>query len=188
MFGPIRSVSTREERTQIEWHQPDGPTVALPAGCPECEYDREGNRIKTGQIIDGEFRGDVVRFLATKVKHFLVRRASRVDKRAVPASTEASIAEGDKLFGTDCSECHGNSGRKPTDAGRWMYPRAADLGAVEVQQYSDAELFWIVKNGIRLSGMPAFGRVESDEQIWDLVHFVRTLPDSTNPKSGGTKN
>ena len=63
LFGPIRSVSTREERVQIQWHQPDGPTVALPAGCPECEYDPEGNRIKIGQIIDGEFGGDVVRFL-----------------------------------------------------------------------------------------------------------------------------
>lgn len=63
LFGPIRSVSTREERAQIEWHQPNGPTVALPASCGECEYDLEGNRIKTGQIIDGEFRGEVVRFL-----------------------------------------------------------------------------------------------------------------------------
>src|SRR5216683_1160202 len=63
LFGPIRSVSTREERARIEWHQPDGPTVALSAGCPECEYDPEGNRTKTGQIIDGELRGDVVRFL-----------------------------------------------------------------------------------------------------------------------------
>lgn len=48
---------------QIEWHQPNGPTVALPAGCAECEYDPEGNRIKRGQIIDGESREDVVRFL-----------------------------------------------------------------------------------------------------------------------------
>jgi len=86
-----------------------------------------------------------------------------------------SLTEGDMLFGTDCSECHGYSGRKPTDAGKWMYPRAADLGGEAVQQYSDRELFWIVKNGIRLSGMPAFGRVESDEHIWNLVHYVRTL-------------
>jgi hypothetical protein len=63
LLGPIRSVSTREERAQIEWHQPDGPTVALPASCQECEYDLEGNRIRTGQIIDGEFRGDVIRLL-----------------------------------------------------------------------------------------------------------------------------
>jgi hypothetical protein len=63
LLGPIRSVSTREERAQIEWHQPDGPTIALPVSCQECEYDLEGNRIKTGQIIDGEFRGDVIRLL-----------------------------------------------------------------------------------------------------------------------------
>jgi len=120
--------------------------------------------------------------IATKAKHFLVRRASRVIVPPAPNDTRASIEEGDKLFGTECSECHGNSGRKPTDAGRWMYPRAADLGSVEVQKYSDQELFWIVKNGIRLSGMPAFGRVESDKHIWDLVHFVRTLPANESPK------
>ena len=75
-----------------------------------------------------------------------------------------------------------------SDAGRWMYPRAADLTSSAVQQYSDCELFWIVKNGICLSGMPAFGKVESDEHIWNLVHFVRTLPRGTDPKSGGTTN
>jgi mono/diheme cytochrome c family protein len=124
--------------------------------------------------------------IATKAKHFLVRRASRVGVPPAPIDTRASIDEGDKLFGTECSECHGNSGRKPTDAGRWMYPRAADLGSADVQKYSDREIFWIVKNGIRLSGMPAFGRVESDERIWNLVHFVRTLPRNENPKGEET--
>jgi mono/diheme cytochrome c family protein len=126
--------------------------------------------------------GEAETAIATKAKHFLVRRASRLGVPPAPANTRASIEEGDKLFGTECSECHGNSGRKPTDAGRWMYPRAADLGSADVQGYSDRELFWIVKNGIRLSGMPAFGRVESDEHIWNLVHFVRTLPRNENPK------
>ncbi len=121
--------------------------------------------------------------LATKGKRFLVRRASRGAIPPSPTEKEASLTEGDKVFGTDCSECHGNSGRKPADAGRWMYPRAADLGSAEVQHYSDRELFWIVKNGIRLSGMPAFGRVESDEHIWDLVHFVRTLPANASPRA-----
>ncbi len=120
--------------------------------------------------------------IATRAKHFLVRRASRGGIPPAPSDTQASIEEGGKLFGTECSECHGFTGRKPTDAGRWMYPRAADLGSADVQQYSDRELFWIVKNGIRLSGMPAFGRVESNEHIWDLVHFVRTLPANANPK------
>lgn len=56
-----------------------------------------------------------------------------------------------------------------------MYPRAADLSSAEVRGYSDRELFWIVKNGIRLSGMPAFGKVESDQHIWSLVHHLRSL-------------
>lgn len=59
-FGPIRSVSTREERAQIEWHQPNGQTVARPVSCRECEYDPEGNRTKMGQITDGEFQGEIL--------------------------------------------------------------------------------------------------------------------------------
>jgi mono/diheme cytochrome c family protein len=67
-----------------------------------------------------------------------------------------------------------------------MYPRASDLTSPEVQQYRDRQLFWIVKNGIRLSGMPAFGRVESDEHIWNLVHYLRTLRQGVPPKSEAT--
>lgn len=113
--------------------------------------------------------------LATRAKHFLVHRSSRDGIPPAPKNLQASIEEGDKLFGTECAACHGDDGHKLTDAGRWMYPRAADLTSPEVQEYSDRELFWIVKNGIRLSGMPAFGEVESDEHIWNLVQFLRTL-------------
>lgn len=74
-------------------------------------------------------------------------------------------------------------GHRPTDAGRWMYTRAADLTSKEVQGYSDRELFWIIKNGIRLSGMPAFAKVESDEHLWDLVLYLRTLPGAAKPKA-----
>lgn len=61
-----------------------------------------------------------------------------------------------------------------------MYPKAADLISRESQSYSDQEAFWIIKNGIRLSGMPAFGEVESDERIWDLVFYFRFLPHVSN--------
>jgi mono/diheme cytochrome c family protein len=119
--------------------------------------------------------GHVETFLATLVKHLLVHRSSREGIPPAPTNLQASIEEGDKFYATDCSMCHGLDGRTPTDTGRWMYPRAADLTSPEVQQYSDRELFWIVKNGIRLSGMPAFAGVESDEHIWNLVHYLRTL-------------
>jgi mono/diheme cytochrome c family protein len=104
---------------------------------------------------------------------------------SAPTNLRASVEEGDKLYATECSMCHGPDGHTPTDCGRWMYPRVSDLTSPEVQQYSDRELFWIVKNGIRLSGMPAFGRVESDEHIWNLVHYVRTFRGSAHPESGG---
>ncbi len=115
-------------------------------------------------------------FLATKTKHYLVRRSGREGTLPALADRQASIKEGERLFGTECGACHGVSGHNPTDAGRWMYPRAADLTSRDVQAYSDQEVFWIIKNGIRLSGMPAFGRVESEEHIWDLVFYVRALP------------
>jgi mono/diheme cytochrome c family protein len=129
--------------------------------------------------------GHVETFLATLVKHILVHRSSREGIPPAPTNLQASIEEGDKLYATDCSMCHGPDGHTPTDSGRWMYPRASDLTSPVVQRYSDAELFWIVKNGIRLSGMPAFGRVESDEHIWNVVHYVRTLRGGDHPESGG---
>jgi mono/diheme cytochrome c family protein len=122
--------------------------------------------------------GPVETAMAMRAKKFLVARASRDGVPPEPPNSAASMAEGQKRFGVECSMCHGLSGRTPTDNGRWMYPRAADLGSDSVQKYSDRELFWIIKHGIRLSGMPAFGKVETDEHIWDLIRYTRTLGSS----------
>jgi mono/diheme cytochrome c family protein len=119
--------------------------------------------------------GNTETWLANRAKHVFVGRGSREAIPQAPSNLRASTEEGEKLFGTECAACHGLDGHKPTDAGRWMYPRAADLTSREVQLYSDRELFWILKNGIRLSGMPAFGKVETDEHIWNLVHYIRNL-------------
>jgi mono/diheme cytochrome c family protein len=128
--------------------------------------------------------GKTESYLATGAKHILVRMSSR---HVIPPATldmQASTAEGEKLYGVDCAACHGMDGSKPTDAGRWMYPRVPKLTSAEVQQYSDAELFWIAKNGIRLSGMPAFGKVEIDENIWNLVHYIRSLHETREQTKG----
>jgi mono/diheme cytochrome c family protein len=129
--------------------------------------------------------GQVETLLATTAKHFLVRRSSREGIPPAPTNLQASIAEGNKLYAVDCSMCHGADGHTSSDSGRWMYPRASDLTSPEVQQYSGRELFWIVKNGIRLSGMPAFGKVESDEHIWNLVNYLTTLRKEAAPTNGG---
>jgi mono/diheme cytochrome c family protein len=106
---------------------------------------------------------------------FLVRRASRQGIPQRPVDTKASVASGSTLYSSECSLCHGSDGRSPTPTGRWMYPRAADLTSEQVQSYSDQELFWIIQNGIRFTGMPGFGKVETGDNIWNLVNYVRTL-------------
>ena len=108
-------------------------------------------------------------------KRFFIQRARRHGVPPRPLDTKASVAAGLTDYGLDCSMCHDNDGQAQNPPGRWMYPRAADLTSNRVQSYSDEELFWIIQNGIRLTGMPAFGRAESADHIWDLVNYVRTL-------------
>lgn len=119
--------------------------------------------------------GRMETYLATKAKRWMVSRSARGALPPEPPNDNTSMAIGGMQFRGECASCHGTDGRTPTNVGRWMYPRTLDLGSREVQQWTDAELFWIIKNGIRLSGMPGFGRVHNDEDIWHLVHYVRSL-------------
>ncbi len=112
---------------------------------------------------------------ATRAKLWYVSRAVRGGVAPAPKSDSSGGMDANMAFMNECSTCHGMDGRTPSNIGRWMYPRTLDLTSAEVQQWSDAELFWVVKNGIRLSGMPAFGKTKSDKQIWQLVYYVRSL-------------
>lgn len=113
--------------------------------------------------------------VATMVKHYLVRRSCRGLLPPPTADDAINVANGRMQFGAHCSVCHGRDGRTPTEVGRWMYPRAPDLGSATVQRWTDAELFWIIKNGLRPTGMPGFANLHTDEEIWDFVHYVRSL-------------
>jgi mono/diheme cytochrome c family protein len=73
-----------------------------------------------------------------------------------------------------CRGCHGAPGIDPSVIGEGLNPPPPELATAEVD-WSDAELFWIVKNGIRLSGMPAFGISHDDRELWNLVAFVRRI-------------
>ena len=127
--------------------------------------------------------GRVETAVANRSLRFLVRRASRQGIPQRPVDMKASVASGSTLYGSECGICHGSDGRTPTPTGRWMYPRAADLSSEQVQSYSDQELFWIIQNGIRYTGMPAFGKVESGDHIWNLVDYVRTLRGESRNKA-----
>ena len=114
-------------------------------------------------------------WMATKAKHLLIARATREGVPPRPPNKAASATQGDELYAIRCSLCHGQDGHTPSPIGQWMYPRAADLTSAAVRSYSDEELFWILKNGIRLSGMPAFGKLETDEHLWNVVDHLNTL-------------
>lgn len=120
--------------------------------------------------------GQFETWLTTKAKHELVGREAAQMHVSELASSSASANLGEMLFTVECSSCHGKNGRTPTHIGESMYPRVPDLGSAEIQKWSDPELFWIIQHGIRLSGMPGFERFDTDEQVWHLVHFIRTLP------------
>jgi mono/diheme cytochrome c family protein len=114
--------------------------------------------------------------LATRAKHVIVaHQTAKMHIAEIPTSPAGTNA-GQILFSVECASCHGKDGRSPTHIGQSMYPRVPDLGSPEVQEWSDPELFWIIQHGIRLSGMPGFQKFDTDEQLWFLVHYIRTLP------------
>lgn len=113
--------------------------------------------------------------VATHAKTWYISRAARISAPPALPNNAASVAAGSALFSMDCASCHGEDGRKPTPVGKSMYPRAVDLSLSQVQQMSNPEIFWVIKNGIRLSGMPGFARINSDDEIWQLAYYVRSL-------------
>ena len=86
------------------------------------------------------------------------------------------IADARAHWADHCAVCHANDGSGDIEMGRRMYPPVPDMRKYRTQRRSDGELFYIIENGIRLSGMPAWGGSEVGEQdSWKLVHFIRHL-------------
>jgi mono/diheme cytochrome c family protein len=104
-------------------------------------------------------------------------------KRAnpVPDSPKA-LAEARAHWADHCAACHSNNGSGDAEMGRHMYPPAPDMRQLDTQSLTDGELFYIIQNGIRLSGMPSWGSGAShdEEDSWKLVRFVRHLPQLTS--------
>jgi len=99
--------------------------------------------------------------------------------------TLESIADGKKIYGYDCAQCHGAIGDGKTDPGRKM--RIPDLTDPSVlKDRTDGELFYVIKNG--RGEMPLEGDRIKPEQIWDLVNYVRFLATKKAPAEGKRAN
>lgn len=114
--------------------------------------------------------------LARAARHRLIPRAARAAVNPVAASPEA-LDSGMRHWADHCASCHGNDGTGDTALGRGLYPRTPDMTLAATRELSDGELFWIIENGVKLTGMPAWGSPspEDDAESWDLVHFIRHL-------------
>ncbi len=115
------------------------------------------------------------RVIARAARRFAIPTGARETRNPVPF-TPGAWSEARAHFADHCALCHGNDGRGNTEMGRNLYPKAPDMQLSDTQRLSDGELYWIIENGIRLTGMPAWGTGTGvDTDTWKLVHFIRHL-------------
>jgi len=132
----------------------------LGALLPGCTAHKQPSRVETT--------------LANVAKDVVIPIEAERLKNPLPASDEV-VDGGHQIYTQSCAFCHGADGRG-TNLGRNMYPPAMDLNAPHVQHWADAELFWIIQNGVRLTGMPSWKSSISETDTWKVVHYIHSLP------------
>jgi mono/diheme cytochrome c family protein len=130
---------------------------------------------------------------ARQARTLAIPKTVKETPNPVPDTPE-TLQEARAHWADHCASCHGNDGKGQTEMGPRLYPPAPDMTAQTTQRLSDGELFYIIQNGIRLTGMPGWGAAHTgEEDSWKLVRFIRHLPslspselqnmEKLNPKS-----
>ena len=118
--------------------------------------------------------------LATTIRGRAIPSRYKTMKNPVSTTPEV-IHEGMAHWADHCATCHANNGSGDTMYGKTMYPHPPDMRQKDTQEMSDGELYYTINNGVRLSGMPAFGDPGDDDvDSWKLVAFIRHLPRLTD--------
>ncbi|HKS97788.1 MAG TPA: cytochrome c, partial [Terriglobia bacterium] len=113
--------------------------------------------------------------LANMAKDVVIPIEAERNKNPLPDDPEV-VEQGQRIFLESCALCHGPDGHGRTELGQNMYPPAMDMTSPHVQHWSDAELFWIIQNGVRLTGMPSWKSSLSESDTWKLARFIHGLP------------
>ena len=116
--------------------------------------------------------------MARNVRRLAIPANARSAQNPVIASEE-DLRVARQHFADHCATCHANDGGGDTLIGQGLYPKPPDLRLPETQKLSDGELFWIIENGVRFTGMPAFATHGAEDDSWKLVLFIRHLPHLT---------
>ncbi len=123
-------------------------------------------------------------WMARRARSMAAPTGARQRVNPIPNSA-AVLAEARAHWADHCAGCHGNNGSGDTEMGKQMYPPAPDMRQTDTQQMTDGELFFIIQNGIRMTGMPAWGgsghqdQSNGEQASWKLVCFIRHLPQLT---------
>lgn len=121
---------------------------------------------------DDPHTAPVYRLLETMRKRSIQARAGRLEVPPDLADRER-IVQGSGNYNAMCMGCHLAPGMEGTEMSRGLYPAPPDLSRTTVDA---AEAFWVIKHGIKASGMPAWGQSMDDEYIWNMVAFLQALP------------
>jgi mono/diheme cytochrome c family protein len=118
--------------------------------------------------------------LATFLRSWMTPSTYKGLQNPVADTTENFLAAREH-FADHCAMCHANDGSGDSPVGQNFYPKVPDMRLPRTQQLSDGELFYIIENGVMLTGMPAWtsGTPEGEKASWQLVHFIRRLSSLT---------
>ncbi len=118
--------------------------------------------------------------VARQIRHLAIPLEQRNAQNPIPLNPDV-MKESLAHFADHCATCHANDGSGQTPIGKNVYPKVPDLRLADTQSMSDGEIFWIIRNGIRFTAMPAWGDGDpaEDKASWKLVHFIRHLPKLT---------
>jgi mono/diheme cytochrome c family protein len=121
--------------------------------------------------------GPLETVVARTARRTMIPAAAR-SRQNPEAATSENVRSGLEHWADHCATCHGNDGGGETEMGGGLYPRVPDMRLSETQTLSDGELFYIIENGVKLTGMPGWGTGTEDGErsTWHLVHFIRRLP------------
>jgi mono/diheme cytochrome c family protein len=120
--------------------------------------------------------------VARALRHLAIPKIDREEENPwATVVTPEILKDAREHFADHCSQCHANDGSGKTEMGQYLYPRAPDMRQPATQNLTDGELYYIIRNGVPLTGMPAWGEpnTDQDDDSWQLVLFIRHLPKLT---------
>lgn len=116
--------------------------------------------------------------ITTELLEFVRERSIEVRAKNIQVpdlSNTEMISNGAKNFDAMCSQCHLAPAMEPTELNLGLYPKPPVFYKEKHNDHDAKNTFWVIKNGLKMTGMPAWGDFHTDEQIWEMVAFMKKI-------------